>query len=184
MSATSEPRYRKRVPCQLVIGDGRHPGMVLNVSRGGLFVQTSARARPGDRVRIALNASSQRNAIGLEARVVWKRVSPPQLQSFTQGGVGLEIQLASEPYYDFLAGVATPAGEEPRASKIYENPETVAETQPAPRSSRFRVRVGQRGGPRSRTLVVEGGTEDDARRRALASTGAGWTILEIEPASS
>ena len=182
MSATCEPRYRKRVPCRLVIGDGSHPGMVLNVSRGGLFVQTSARARPGDRVRIALNTNSQRNAIGLEARVVWKRVSPPQLQSFTQGGVGLKIQLASEAYYDFLAGVATPAGDEPRASRGYEDPETVAGTQPTPASSRFRVRVSQRGGPRSRTLVVEGGTEDEAGRRALASTGAGWTILEIEPA--
>jgi hypothetical protein len=29
-------------------------------------------------------------------------------------------------------------------------------------------------------LVLEGGTEDDARRRALASLGTGWTILEIE----
>jgi hypothetical protein len=28
--------------------------------------------------------------------------------------------------------------------------------------------------------VVEGSTEDDARRRALASIGSGWTILEIE----
>jgi Tfp pilus assembly protein PilZ len=98
MSVTCEPRYRKRVPCQLVTGQGSHPGMVLNVSRGGLFVQTSARARPGDRVRLALNASAESGAIGLEARVVWKRVSPPQLQSFTQGGVGLEIQLASEAY--------------------------------------------------------------------------------------
>ncbi len=179
MSATCEPRYRKRVPCQLLVGDESHPGMVLNVSRRGLFVQTSARARPGDRVRIALNASAQRGAIGLEARVVWKRVSPPQLQSFTQGGVGLEIQLASEAYYDFLAGVATPAGEVPRAPKGRMDP-AAAETKPAPPPSRFRVRVSQRGGPRSRTLVVEGGSEDDARRRALASIGTGWTVLEIE----
>jgi hypothetical protein len=152
--------------------------MVLNVSRGGLFVQTSARARPGDRVRIALNASARAGAIGLEARVVWKRVSPPQLQSVTQGGVGLEIKLASEAYYDFLAGVATPAGEVPRAPTGPAEPGAV-ETKTPP-ATRFRVRVSQSGGPRSRTFVVEGSTEDDARRRALASIGTGWTILEIE----
>jgi hypothetical protein len=179
MNATCEPRYRKRVPCQLVIGDGRHPGMVLNVSRGGLFVQTSARARPGDRVRIALNADAQLGAIGLEARVVWKRVSPPQLQSLTQGGVGLEIQVASEAYYDFLAGVATPAGEVSRAPGRVDA-DAVGTTEPGPPPSRFRVRVSQRGGPRSRTFVLEGSSEEDARRRALASVGNGWTILEIE----
>jgi hypothetical protein len=177
MSATCEPRYRKRVPCQLVVEGGSHPGMVLNVSRGGLFVQTSARARPGDRVWIALNTSQQRSAIGLEARVVWKRVSPPQLQTVTQAGVGLEIQLASEAWYDFLTGVATP--EAARARDVPEDREPVA-----PKAGpllRFRVRVSQSGGPRSRTFVVEGSTEEDARRRALLATGRGWTVLEIEP---
>ena len=179
MSATCEPRYRKRVPCQLVIGGGSHPGMVLNVSRGGLFVQTSARARPGDRVRIALNTSPSRSTIGLEARVVWKRVSPPQLQSVTQGGVGLEIQLASEAWYDFLAGVATPDLE--RARNVPGDPDPATNAQPRPMLSRFRVRVSQSGGPRSRTVVVEGGSEDEARRRALLATGGGWTVLEVEP---
>ena len=181
MSATCEPRYRKRVPCQLVVGGGSHPGMVLNVSRGGLFVQTGARARPGDRVRIALNASPRLGAIGLEARVVWKRVSPPRLHSVTQGGVGLEIQGASEAWYDFLAGVAAPdAGLErvPRADAL------PAATRPAPALLRFRVRMSQTGGPRSRTVVVEGGSEEEARRRALLATGRGWSVLEIEPEES
>lgn len=154
--------------------------MVLNVSRGGLFVQTSARACPGDRVRIALNPGVRCGSIGLEARVVWRRVSPPQLQSVTRGGVGLEIQLASDVYYDFLAGVARPSEERHRARQARETSGPAASGAPlGSQASRFRVRMSQQGGPRSRALLVEV-TEAEARRRALASTGEGWTILEIE----
>lgn len=179
MRTACEPRYRKRVPCELMLPDGRHPGMVLNVSRRGLFVQTRARARPGERVRVALNPSHRQDAIGLEARVVWKRVSPPQLQSLTRGGVGLEIQLASDAYYDFLARVATPAVEQSRSpdDRGHAGPGAPGD---ASLLSRFRVRVSQQGGPRSRALVVRGATEEEARQRALSSMGAGWSILEIE----
>ncbi|MEN8182288.1 MAG: PilZ domain-containing protein [Myxococcota bacterium] len=172
MTAVCDSRYRKRVPCELEVESGRHPGMVLNVSRGGLFVQTRARARPGDRVRLALNPTRQRGSIDLEARVVWKRVSTPQFQSVTQGGIGLEIHQASNAWYAFLAHVAEPARAEP--SKAAAGAPDPAE------ATRFRVRVSQTGGPRSRTLVVQGSDEDDARSRALETSGSGWDILEIE----
>ena len=49
---------------------------------------------------------------------------------------------------------------------------------PAPK--RYRVRVTQRGGPRTRSIVVFAASEDEARDTALEETGKGWEILELE----
>jgi hypothetical protein len=172
----AEARYRRRVPCELVHESGRHPGLVLNVSRGGLFVQTGARALPGARVRVALSPSLADPAIALEARVVWKRVASPRLQSFAHGGVGLCIELAPESWYRFLARLA-----EPGAASVSR---LASPSPPCPAGAlrRYRVRVGQRDGPRSRILVVEAASPAEAQRRALEGAGAGWSVLGVEPA--
>jgi hypothetical protein len=176
----AETRYKRRVPCELTHQGARHPGLVLNVSRGGLFVQTGARALPGSRVRVALSPGRGDPSIALETRVVWKRIASPRLQSFVHGGVGLCIQSAPEAWYGFLARVAEPG------STAAARPPAAASRQAPPRQAaplpRHRVRVGQRGGPRSRVLVVEAASPDEARRRALACSGAGWVVLDIETA--
>ena len=35
-------RVKTRLTCVLIIGDRRHPGIVLDISETGLFIQTSA----------------------------------------------------------------------------------------------------------------------------------------------
>lgn len=174
MQTPADPRFRKRVPCRLSVGGSAYSGMVLNLSRGGLFVQTSAGVRPGDAVDVQLNVPSHPASIAVAGRVVWKRIVHAQLRSLTQGGVGLRIQNAPESYYRFLLGVSgsdgRPAG--PRA-------EPAPERTPAA-EVRFRVRVQQQGGPRSRVLCLSGTDEQVARRRALAEVGDGWVVLELE----
>jgi hypothetical protein len=147
--------------------------MVLNVSPSGLFVQTTARIRPGDDVLVHLNLCMGEPAIPVRARVVWKRLVAPHLQIVTKGGVGLQIHTAPESYYEFLAGVAGGRADRWRSEEI---PEVRAE----PLAERFRVRVKQENGPRSRSMVLRCASEEEARATALARTGRGWVILEIE----
>jgi Tfp pilus assembly protein PilZ len=161
----AEPRFRKRLSCRFDRGTGASSALVLNVSRGGLFVQTSAQVRPGDRVQIELSPEARTGSIPIGGQVVWKRVVAPHLRSVAPCGVGVRIQEAPAAYYEFVLGLGPEVA--PRAHE-----QSVPE---------FRVRVKQRVGPRSRSLVVRGVDEAEASRRALAVSGAGWVVLEIEP---
>ncbi len=105
MSQRAEPRIRKRLPCRLRVTGRQHAGMVLNVSPRGLFVQTHAQAEPGDSVELDLQVPSFREPIPLRARVVWRRVVPQQLRNVAEGGLGVRIENATEPYYRFLSSV-------------------------------------------------------------------------------
>jgi hypothetical protein len=90
-----------RVPCRVQIGDSSHFGVVLNLSRNGLFVQTSAGVLAGDPVELTLHGE-----VPVRAQVVWHRRVPPALRSVAQGGAGLRIVGAPEEYYWMLAKAA------------------------------------------------------------------------------
>ena len=96
-----EPRYRMRVPCRVQIGESSHFGVVLNLSRMGLFVQTSAGVSAGDPVELIFKEEAP-----VRAQVVWHRRVPPALRSVAQGGAGLRIVGAPEEYYRLLARAA------------------------------------------------------------------------------
>jgi Tfp pilus assembly protein PilZ len=89
--------------CRLKVGQRENSGIVLDVSRQGLFVQTSASARVGDKVEIVLSGPGQSAPITLVAAVRWQRVVPAQLRSVQQAGLGLQISQAEEAYYALLA---------------------------------------------------------------------------------
>ena len=172
MAATSEPRIKKRVPCLLALGSSRLHGMVLNVSRRGLFVQSSAAVDPGQEVWLELRPAGSARAIPVAGRVVWRRVIAPQLRSVTTGGFGMQLHSATEDYYALLSGKNACAAE------------TVAAAPPRARDTRlaeptFRVRLQSEGGPRSRTLLLTSPSVAEARRRALLQCGRGWTVLEV-----
>jgi len=179
MQVQVDPRVKKRIPCELSFGGDRHSGIVLNVSRGGLYVQTSVGPSPGDRVEIDLAPpSAPKSAMNLRATVVWKRVVSRRLLSGGHGGIGLQIEQADASYYDFVGTllpdqtIAQPAAAAP-TSAAPQKPEAA----PAPR---YRVRVRELGRPRSKTLLVAGESEQQAGERALFEAGEGWTVLEVE----
>ncbi len=177
MQPAAQPRFRKRIPCRVRIDGKRHAGMVLNLSHGGLFVQTSAGARPGAQLEVELDLGAAPVALG--AQVVWRRVVASHLRTVSHGGIGVRIQRAPEPFYDFVMGLRN-ASSGPLAAARVEAPAAgaAARGEPAP-ASRYRVRVQQQGGPRSRWLELAAASEADARRQALAEVGAGWDVLEI-----
>jgi hypothetical protein len=156
--------------------------MVLNLSRGGLFVQTGAGPPPGAEVRVDLDVASESDAVPIGGRVVWRRVVAPHLRTITQGGVGVRIESAPEVYYSFLSGVAgeMPADCSPAGTATAG---TARESRPDSPEIAFRIRVKQEGAPRSRTLTLHSESEEEARDRALEIAGAGWTILELERSS-
>ena len=101
MRSQSDPRYRKRVPCRVWVGESSYSGMVLNLSRMGLFVQTNAGVTSGDAIELKFNAGDL-----LHAQVVWRRQVPGALRSLVEGGIGLRILGAPEEYYQILADAA------------------------------------------------------------------------------
>ncbi len=98
----SETRYRTRVPCRVQVGESSHFGVVLNLSRMGLFVQTSASVSAGDPVELTFEGEAP-----LRAEVVWQRRVPPALRTVAHGGAGLRIIGAPEEYYWLLAKAAS-----------------------------------------------------------------------------
>ena len=175
MATTAEPRFRKRVPCKVQLSGGAYSGMVINVSRGGLFVQTTAGPGPGEPVRVELMAA-RKDAIAIAAHVVWRRVVLPHLRTVSHGGLGLRIRTAPDSYYRFLSNVAVPgeAQAEPAA-----DPSAAQAGSP---QTEFRVRLKQEGGPRTRSVTLCCPSEPAARSLALAQVGSGWTVLGVEEA--
>jgi hypothetical protein len=160
----ADPRYKKRLPCRLHVAGGAHRGMVLNVSRGGMFVQTTAGASPGDAVHLELSLGS--TDLPVDARVVWRRVVAPHLRTVSTGGMGVHIQYANDAWYGFLAGLA--------ASGVPEDGGVAGDGRFG-----FRVRLRLFGSPRTRTLIVAAGDEREARERARQQAGTEWSVLEL-----
>lgn len=231
MKTTQEPRVPKRLPCDVTVGGLRHTGLVLNVSPRGLFVQTTAEARPGTEVSIDLTPPNQQQPVEVRATVVWKRTVPRQMVSVARGGMGLRITEAPENYYSYLSGVirgiaaptppastARPQGTAKPIAKARAgaSPLTGSNARPtsrpvakpiarpdakpiarpsspfdlpAPREAmappvtkqlKFRVRVSQCSGSRSRYVDVTASSPTQASRKALKSIGDGWQVLEVK----
>ena len=165
MESALEPRFKKRVPCRLQVPGGAYSGMVLNVSRGGLFVQTSAAASPGESVHIDLGVDHA-VPLGVDACVVWRRVVGAHLRTVSTGGFGARIRYAPDAWFGFLSGLA--------GSEV----ETPAQARP-PAGSVYRVRLRLAGTPRTRLVVVECDGEAAARERARAVAGAQWVVVDL-----
>lgn len=167
-------RVRRRIPCELITAERRFTGIVLDVSVDGLFVQTSAVMPAGTSVHVRVSATPQSPAMMFEARVARSKRVPPQLVAAASGGVGLRV-VRPPPEFALLQGAGAEAA-----------PEAAAPRAPAPPAApplpRFRVRLQQKVGNRSRAVVVEAADAGAARARALREAGVGWDVLEVEPA--
>lgn len=103
MTDRPEPRFKKRMSCKVRLGQKDHPGIILDVSRKGLFVQTNATARVGEQLEVILNERTQGAAITLVTAVRWQRRAPAHLRTVVHSGLGLQISHAEESYYALLA---------------------------------------------------------------------------------
>ena len=167
-------RFRRRMACELVAEGRQQRAIVLDVSSTGMFVQTSTRLVPGTPVELQLRFEPNDEPITIRARVVRHRSVPANLTSVAQGGIGLRILDAPPSFYESLRG------QDGDAAPIH-TANASAGPAPLPSAPRFRVRVKQTDGPRSRMLDVAAETADAARAMALAQVGSGWEALAAEP---
>jgi hypothetical protein len=204
-------RKRRQMPCTLTLDGRNHGGLILDVSPGGLYIQSSAKIKPGDQIEIQMTIPGVEGRHQLQVEVVRKVIVPVRLLKIAHGGVGVRIINAPEAYYQFMddLGVTEDSGKsnieqlENRRAKAAEA-EGAAEAESKPNSNRnpkpkvkpeakekppavqpqFRVRIKQSQGPRSRTISVEADSEEDARSQALHAAGAGWIVLGAERADA
>lgn len=180
MRAHPDPRFEKRLPCRVKLGASQYSGLIMNLSRSGLFVETGAGAGPGELVDVAVQAPTASPDIVVTSRVVWKRLVPPQLRNTLEGGLGVQIQYAPDSYYSLLAAVERLHTQVPRSLGARGAGEATPEAgRPA---LRFRIRLQEIGSLRTRTLELAAESENAARRRALDFAGADWTITGIDRA--
>ncbi len=106
MGGHTDSRFKKRVHCRLKQGPRRYAGVILNVSRTGLFVQTSATPDVGAEIEVTVSQREQPLPVALTTEVVWQRRVPAPLRSLAAGGIGLRIRYAPETYYGLLAEAA------------------------------------------------------------------------------
>lgn len=166
-----DERRKRRLTCQLRHGSEALRGIVLDVSRGGLFVQTSTPVPSGTEVIVAFPPRAEGPAFELRARVVRRRRVPQRLASLAPSGLGLQVLEAPDAYHDLV---------ERREDRSHAAGDPAAPVAPTIPLQKYRVRVTQRGSPRSRTLVLEAEHEQEARSRIAREMGADWDLVEIE----
>ena len=172
MEKRKQRRTRKRMTCELVIGEARQTVFVRDLSPEGLFVQMRAKVDPNARVRLVFAAKDDLPEIDVEARVARKRNTPPRLQSSVPSGVGLEVIDPSDAYFalverSVVSGVQV--GEAPKE-----------EVPVAAGVRTFRVRLIQPGKPNASVFTVRSESMQGARARALARAGRLWKIADIQ----
>ena len=179
-----ETRIKKRIVCEVVEGDKRTRGFVLDVSPNGLFVQTPKPIQPGAVVGIEFTSPELGQKIQLRARVARSLRVPHRLASVTSPGVGVRIEMAPPEYYDMIvsltyrdeAATAPPASEEPAEPAKRKLPPRMPKPEPEPETL-YRVQAQQTGGPRSRSLIVNATSREQAESLALEELGSDWKII-------
>ena len=151
----------------------------------------------GTEIRVAIRAPGEA-PIDVVALVWNKRRASPRKGGGPRYRLGLVIVRASAGYLQLLG---EPGATGTRSKPDEPGSDASLPTREAPPSTSFqaaaqapygkcppvdeagahyRVRVAQKGGPRSRVVVLSASSEEDAGGRALADLGADWRVLEVE----
>jgi hypothetical protein len=168
-------RHRWRLPCEIVFEGGTQRALVLDLSASGLFVQTGVRLRPGAEVEVRLQLEHVVEPIHLRARVARAKHVPSHLTTVARGGVGLRIHQAPAKYLEAIASLES--GKVLRANMVQDG---AVEKPAATTRPRFRVRVQQSDGPRSRRIELHADSVEQARALALQEAGTGWEIVSAD----
>jgi hypothetical protein len=102
-------RKNRQMPCTLTLDGRNHGGLILDVSPGGLYIQSTAKIKPGDQIEVQLTIPGIDGRHHLQVEVVRKVVVPAQLLKVARGGVGVRIINAPEAYYQFMDGLGVTA---------------------------------------------------------------------------
>ena len=190
MKSDRAPRTRKRVSCEILHGNARYAGIVLDFSATGLWVQTNVKfaltdaARSGENtVTVNLKTPGSGETISLKARIARMRSVPPQFLGLQQGGIGLAIVDPPTDYLDFLEGISPEQSDSvARARERQARRRGVSATtkQDAPRA--YRVHAVESRTGRKSSYLATAKSEDEANEQVRSQLGEEWQVLFIEVA--
>ncbi len=185
-------RTNCRIPCEVQIYGKLVEGTVRNISAGGLSLQVNLPVTQGDVLNLVL-ILDRRRRIEVQG-IVWHDRRRKKTSGSTVQRIGLVLSEAPEAFRELLpAPKAKPPKPQPEPSEAKEQALADQDSNSSgsgalpgqtdgAASRRFRIRVKQDNNPRSRSIIVFAKDEDEARECANAETGAGWHILELDPA--
>jgi len=175
MEQRKSARIPCRFPCEIVGAHAKASGVVLDVSEGGLSVQTEVAFETGDSLQLRLQPPGCAE-IGVEG-MVWHARRVRQRQSGEVRSV-LGLMLSEAPdEYGKLVSKAPPredrADSDSRAGARRRTHESPTELRA------FHIRLKHRSGPRTRVLSLSAQSETEARTLALRELADEWELLEI-----
>jgi hypothetical protein len=197
-------RIRCRLPCEVVVDHDRTlTAAVVSLSEGGVGLVAALRVEQGDPIQLRILPHRKGREFTVDA-LVWNDRPGPR----TRGGgrlrqIGCVISDPPRAFLDLMAAQEgrNPSGLRTSAARAAALPETETDLprsrdplpppkpEPEESLSRFRVRLKQVGGPRTRIVSVRACSIKQAAERALseladsAGKPAGtWEVLEVSRA--
>lgn len=203
-------RFLWRSQCEVYVSGRRQVGVIINISKTGLFVQTATTAaHRGAVVLLNIPASENRSAFLLETLVARRQFGRAGLGGGWTSGIGLQLVTSSPQFEAILQNHAAlhqvdsekcsdPIVQdsdkaqarnvvmvaEPTVPTDFLKSNAVAMPTASQAASLFRVRVMLQGTTRSRMLTVSGTSADEARAKALAQIHQDWRVVEVAPRCS
>jgi Tfp pilus assembly protein PilZ len=181
-------RAKKRFSCTIVSEGRRYSAVIINISATGVFVQTSAKVDIGSVVQLEMHIPGCDEPVLADAQVARQKVVPHELRSVEKGGLGLRIILPPPEFLEYYASamhVEIPGGgpspEAKPAPARKATPKPVKKVPEKTTEIAYRVRLGQIGGSRTRTVNVTCDTLQEAESAALRKAGDEWKVLAVEP---
>lgn len=180
MERRREPRVKCSIDCEVVSGDSRGEGTVVDVSPKGLCVRTEAEVGEGSAVTVRITPAG--HEVVEVSGIVWhlRRVRARRGGAISRslGVVLSEISPAFEALWQRLAP-KTSAKRRKSDGRRRAGPTGPPAESTGPAQRAFRVRVRADDAPRSRWVTVEAADAEAAQRAALAKIGEGWTVIEV-----
>jgi hypothetical protein len=174
-----EPRVKKRLPCTLGHADRQQSGLILNLSQGGLFVQTNMPAQPGSLIDIGFRDPAGEADIDLHGAVIWRRRVSSRMMGRTESGMGVRLLGGTAAYAELLTSFLERAEPELIRDAPKAAPEVVNTVEQAREDSEYIVRLALEGSPRTKRLAIISQSPGSARVEALERAGEGWSILDL-----
>jgi hypothetical protein len=100
----ANPRTKCRIPCEIQSSSDRAGGTVLDVSEGGLSVQTTIEAQEGDVLLLHLRVPGEQERLELESFVWCTRSVRGRSTGKRSSILGLMLSKAPEAYFNLLRG--------------------------------------------------------------------------------
>ncbi len=98
----TNPRAKCRIPCEVQSSSDRADGTVLDVSEGGLSVQTTIEAHEGEVLLVHLHVPEEQECLELES-IAWHTRSVKDRSTGERFSIlGLILSKAPEAYCKFL----------------------------------------------------------------------------------